>query len=464
MGRRVATKGNDMMKRPSRSNANKNAGMGRSRRADRVAIEPLLPVPIPHTTARLARGIRAGRWVFATGQAGTDYSNGLAPNVVRAEHPLNGESQYKREARRIYSNVKEVLGKAGAGIADVVRVDQYYTTERAMHPYHEVRHEVFGKNIPPSTSNLHQRFSRTGQTIEIQLMAAVPGFGFEIRHESFKPSYDISPVSGYSPALSAGDFRFVPGQTGEALKEGEGPLDPAVRHPRATWRQWPIKLETDFIITRKLKPCLEGAGASLDSVVKAQVYLSDRNDVPGFNEVWLQRFKNNPPATTIIATSNPGFVINALRIEINTISLATKGRTSREVIRGPEPPAFDGYVTAIRCGDLLFFSGLMALENGRLINDARVDERQPYYGIPVKAEMRSIIRQAEAICRSAGTSLRNTVRIQQFHTDLAELPAAIEEWDEAMQHAPLPLSPVEVAWLPVPGARVQVDLWVYIPR
>jgi enamine deaminase RidA (YjgF/YER057c/UK114 family) len=452
------------MKRPSRSKTKSSPRTVGPRGADRVAVEALLPVPIPHTTARLARGIRAGRWVFATGQAGTDYVSGLAPNVVRAEHPLNGESQYKREARRIYRNVKEVLGKVGAGIPDVVRVDQYYTTERAMHPYHEVRHEVFGKNIPPSTSNLHQKFSRIGQTIEIQVMAAVPGSGLEVKHETFKPSYDISPVSGYSPALSAGDFRFVPGQTGEALKDGQGPLDPTVRHPRALWRQWPIKLETDYIITRKLKACLEGAGASLDSVVKAQVYLSDRGDVPGFNEVWLNHFKNNPPATTIIATSNPGFAINALRIEINTISLATKGKTKREVIRGPGPPAFDGYVSAIRCGDLLFFSGLMALENGRLIEEANVDERQPFYGVPVKAEMRSIIRQAEAICRSAGTSLRNAVRIQQFHTDLADLPAAIEVWDETMDHAPLPLSPIEVAWLPVPGARVQVDLWVYVQR
>jgi enamine deaminase RidA (YjgF/YER057c/UK114 family) len=193
-------------------------------------------------------------------------------------------------------------------------------------------------------------------------------------------------------------------------------------------------------------------------VVKAQVYLSGREDVPGFNEVWLSHFRNDPPATTIIATTNPGFAIHDLHIEINTISLATKGRTRREIIRGPQPAAFDGYVAAIKCGDLLFLSGLMAVEDGRLIDEAKVDERQPFYNIPVKAEMRSIIGQAEAICRSAGTSLRNAVRIQQFHTDLADLPAAIEVWDDAMAHAPLPLSPVEVAWLPIPGARVQVDL------
>jgi enamine deaminase RidA (YjgF/YER057c/UK114 family) len=449
-----------IMKRPS--NTKTSARAGKSATGGSV-VEPLLPVSIPHTQARLARGVRAGPWVFATGQAGTDYVNGLSPDVVHAERPLDGESHYKRESRRLYRNVKEVLSTVGAGFADVVRVDQYYTTERAMHPYHEVRHDVFGKNIPPSTSNLHQRFSRTGQTVEVQVMATVPGAGLTVKHESFKPSYDISPVSGYSPALSAGDFRFVPGQTGEARRNGEGPLDPEVRHPRALWRQWPIKLETDFIIKRKLISCLEGAGASLDSVVKAQVYLSDREDVPGFNEVWLSYFKN-PPATTIIATANPGFAINNLRIEINTISLATKGKTKREVIRGPEPPAFGGWVSAIKAGNLLFLSGLMAVEGGRLIEEARVDERQPFYGIPVKSELRSIIRQAEAICRSAGTSLRNAVRIQQAHTNLADLPAALEVWDDAMARAPLPLSATEVPWLPIPGARVQVDLWVYVPN
>jgi enamine deaminase RidA (YjgF/YER057c/UK114 family) len=360
------------MKRPHP--VKKSSPIIATKKSPRISIEPLLPVPIPHTSAKLARGIRAGRWAFATGQCGTDYINGIAPDVLRVDHPLNGESHYKRESRKLYRNVAEVLCEVGAGFSDVVRVDQYYTTARAMHPYHEVRHEVFNGTIPPSTSNLHQRFARTGQTIEVQVMAAVPGAGLNVKHETFSPSYKISPVSGYSPALSAGDFRFVPGQTAEARKENEGPLDPTVRHPRSLWRQWPIKLETDFIITKKLKASLEGAGAGLDSVVKAQVYLADREDVPGFNEVWLNHFRT-PPATTIIATTSPGFAISDLRIEINTISLATKGRTKREVVRGPQPPSFDGWVSAAKCGDLLFFSGLLALEEGRLIEEARVHIR-----------------------------------------------------------------------------------------
>ena len=42
-------------------------------------VEALLPVTIPGADFTFARGIRAGAWVFATGQCGTDYVNDLAP-------------------------------------------------------------------------------------------------------------------------------------------------------------------------------------------------------------------------------------------------------------------------------------------------------------------------------------------------------------------------------------------------
>ena len=100
----------------------------------------------------------------------------------------------------------------------------------------------------------------------------------------------------------------------------------------------------------------------------------------------------------------------------------------------------------------------------RLCRTPKADPAQPFYAIPAKAELREILAQAEAICETAGTSLKNTVRIQQFHANLTDLPATLEVWTEAFDGMPLPLSPVEVPWLPVPDARLQVDLWVYIPE
>ena len=432
-----------------------------SSRDKNTAPKAILPVDFPNTPHRFARGIRAGRWVFATGQNGTDHVHGLAPEVLQVGHPFDGPSKAHREARRLFRNVDEVLAEAGSGAANVVRIDQYYTAPDVVDAYHETRREYFKGKVPPSTSNLHRRFARAQQSMEVQVMAAVPGPDFEVRHEAHAGAYKIHASSGYSPALSAGDFRFVPGQTAEALDEKEPGVDPEARRGRGLWKGTPIKLETDFIIRRKLTPTLQAVGADLDTVVKAQVYLRDREDVPNFREVWARHFPVEP-ATTIIATETPGFIMPESRIEINTIALAKDGKTKKQIV-APIPPLFQGASAAVRAGDLLFISGLMAVRDGALVPQAKADPRQPFYAIPMKAELREILRQAETICRAAGTSLKNAVRIQQFHSDLADLPASLEVWSEAMDGAPLPLSPIEVPWLALPDARLQIDLWVYIP-
>jgi len=420
----------------------------------------LLPTLIPGTDIRFARGIRAGRFCFATGLSGTDYVNGLAPDVANPGHPLNGPPLSKRESSRLYRNLGEILSETGLNFANVVRVDQYYTIASAVSPYHDVRREVFGADIPPSTSNLHRRFLRTGQTVEVQAIAYAPAPGDAVRHLDFRPTYDIHPLSGYSPALAAGDFRFIPGQTAQALTEARGLIDPEAQTTKGrTWKDCAIQLETDFIVRRKLIPSLEGAGATLDSVVKAQVYLRDREDVPAFNQAWLAWFKT-PPATTIIPAATPGFTVAESRIEINTISLAS---SEKQVVKTDLEPLFDGHISAIHAGELLFCSGLMAVENGGLIPAAHRDERQPYFASPIKAELRHILHAAAKICQAAGTSLANVVRIQQFHTDLNDFPAALEVWHNALAGAPIPISAIEVDWLPVPSARVLVDLWLHIP-
>src|SRR5262245_66679119 len=128
-------------------------------------------------------------------------------------------------------------------------------------------------------------------------MGAAPRGVCRARHEAVTPAYAIHASSGYSPALSAGDFRFVPGQTAEARDEHEPGLDPEARRGRGLWKGIPIKLETDFIIRRKMTPIVNAVGAALDTVVKAQVYLRDQEDVPNFREVWAKHFPVEPATT-----------------------------------------------------------------------------------------------------------------------------------------------------------------------
>ena len=431
----------------------------------RSAVTPLLPVTIQPGNIHYAPGVRAGRWVFATGHKGTaDFVSGMAPEVIDAAAPRHSVPKYKKEARRIFANFAKVLKAGGSDRKHVVRVDQYYSGGQVVDAYHEVRREFFAGHIPPSTSNLHQKFLLAGQDMEVQLMAAVPGKGFEVvQHRP--ANLPVHASSGYSPVLTCGDYVFVAGQTSEALKTEEGPLDPAARMPAGhLWKGTPIKLETEFVIERKMKPALATIGNTLAEVVKAQVYLRDINDIPAFNEVWLKHFRKAPPATTIITTSTPGFICEQGRIEINIISVRRGGRTKKQVIDAGVPTAFDGHVQAIRAGDLLFLSGLMAVDaGGALAPQARTDPRQPHFGSAAQLQMAHMLAQAERICRKAGTTLANAVRVQQFHTDLADFNGAWQVWQQQVPGQHLPFSAIEVPALGVPGAVVMLDLWIYVP-
>jgi len=271
--------------------------------------------------------------------------------------------------------------------------------------------------------------------------------------------------SSYSPVITCGDYVFVAGQTAEALYAKQGPFDPAARLlPGHLWKGSPIKLETEFIISRKLLPALSAVGNTLDEVVKAQVYLRDIGDIAKFNEVWAARFGGNPPATTIVTTSNPGFVCETSRIEINTISVKRGGRTKKQVIDAGVAMPYESQVQAIRAGDLLFLGGMMAVDaDGALAEDVRTDPRQPFFGSAVFSQMNFLLDKAEKICKKAGTSLANVVRAQQFHTSLADFQAAWQAWDARLPGQHLPFSAIEVPALGVPGAVVMLDLWVYVP-
>src|ERR1044071_383719 len=315
-------------------------------------VESLLPATLPGGV-RYAPGVRAGRWVFATGHKGTaEFTGRMASEVVDGAAPRHGAPRHKKEARRIFANLEAVLAAGDAERRPAPRIDQYSTSARAVDPYHEVRREFFSGNIPPSTSNLHQRFLLAGQDIEVQLIAAVAEDGFE--PQQHRPAgLPVHASSGYSPVVTCGDFVFVAGQTAEALDSGNGPLDPEAGMPAGhLWKGTPIKLETEFVIRRKLKPALESVGNTLAEVVKAQVCLGAVERVPAFKGVWSAHSGNTPPATSIITTATPGFICEASRIEINTISVRRGGATRKEIVDAEVPMPYAGQVQAVRAGEL----------------------------------------------------------------------------------------------------------------
>jgi len=426
----------------------------------------ILPVEIGAGKVRFAQGMKAGRWVFATGLMAQDFSNGIAPDVVAERAPHAGRPKREREAARIFSNLDAVLHAAGTDRANLVRTDQYYTTVKAVPAYQTVRRELLGGRIPPSTSIAERGLLLPGADMCIQAIGVVAGPGFQpehLRHEQLQGR----PTSGYPPALTVGDFIFIPGCTSMAFGDEpgrNGVAAAALMTQGAQWGGQPIKLEAEFIITQRLAPSLKLAGATLADVVHAQVYLSEPDECSAFNEVWVKHFGASGPAFSIIPCIEHGLAPYDGKIEINVLAVKPNSTTRKQTIDAGVPTVFRNQPQAVKAGDLLFLSGLMAVDGGGLIDTARVDARQPFFLSSAEAQAECIIGNIERLCAAAGTSLQNVVRVQQYQTDLAEFYPIYKVWERRLGGRPLPFSAVQVPGpLPVPGATVLMDVWAYAP-
>jgi len=430
------------------------------------AVEPLLPVELGPGRIKFAQGVKAGRWIFATGLMAQDFVHGIAPDVLAERAPHSGLPKREKEAARIFENLDAVLRAAGTDRSNLVRTDQYYTTVKAVPPYQQVRREFLRGRIPPSTSIAQQGLLLPGADMNIQAVAIVPQPGFEVKHFEHA-QLKGRPTSGYSPALTAGDFIFIPGITSLAFNDEprrNGIAAAALMTEGAQWGGQPIKLETEFIIKSRITPSLALAGARLEDVAHAQVYLTDPDDYSAFNEVWSRHFGKTGPTLSIIPCIEHGLAPYDGKIEINVLAVKPSSAAQKLHIDAGVVTAFRHQPQAVKAGDLLFISALMAADRDGIAPAAAADPRQPWFSSPAEAQAEFIIGNIARLCEAAGTSLANVVRVQQFHTDMREFYPVYKVWERRLDGRPLPFSAVEVpSPLPVPGATVLIEAWVYAP-
>jgi 2-iminobutanoate/2-iminopropanoate deaminase len=109
-----------------------------------------------------------------------------------------------------------------------------------------------------------------------------------------------------SPVTRAGNMVFVSGlppfnpDTGEVLAGA------------------PIELQTERVL-EQMKLCLEAAGASLDDVMKCNVFCTSAKHFPAVNAVYACYFPENPPARIFVCIPE---WFGPFDIEIDCIAMA----------------------------------------------------------------------------------------------------------------------------------------------
>jgi 2-iminobutanoate/2-iminopropanoate deaminase len=107
-----------------------------------------------------------------------------------------------------------------------------------------------------------------------------------VKKEVIRSDKAAAPVGPYSQGIKTGEFIFVAGEKG---------LDPRTGKIVAGG----IAAETRQTL-ENIKAILEAAGASMDHVVRTQVFLTDIADFAAMNAVYAEYFTSAPPGRTTV--------------------------------------------------------------------------------------------------------------------------------------------------------------------
>jgi 2-iminobutanoate/2-iminopropanoate deaminase len=107
-----------------------------------VANSPIQTITGDAPTSHLpfSPAVRAGDFVFVSGQASVDGTGKIVPDTVEGE------------VRRSIENVKAVLAAAGLSLANVVQVRSYVGKPEYLEEYNRVYREVFQPPFPARTT------------------------------------------------------------------------------------------------------------------------------------------------------------------------------------------------------------------------------------------------------------------------------------------------------------------------
>ena len=116
---------------------------------------------VPPARVPLSQAIKAGEWVFASGQLGLDVATGkLAPGGIAAE------------TRQVCENLKSILEAAGSSLDKVVKVTIYMADLAELMAMNEVFSRYFPVD-PPARTTFQCVALVAGARVEIEAIAFV---------------------------------------------------------------------------------------------------------------------------------------------------------------------------------------------------------------------------------------------------------------------------------------------------
>jgi 2-iminobutanoate/2-iminopropanoate deaminase len=198
------------------------------------------------------------------------------------------------------------------------------------------------------------------------------------------------PVGPYSSAVKAGGLIYL---SGTLAQDDSGAIVGA-----------DVATQTKRVIDR-MKTVLEASGSSLSQVVAVTVYLKSAGDFAAMNDAYRTYWPKEPPTRTTVVTE---LLLGAL-VEVSMIAVPNGAERTvihpKDWIASPNP-----YSYAIKTGDTVFFSGLVA-RNGKDNSVVTGD---------IDVQTKAVMENAGMLLRAAGLDYSNIVSGRVYLPDTAD--------------------------------------------
>lgn len=431
--------------------------------AEKVGLEP----DLLHQSA----AVRFGEFCFVSGIRATNGHDVLLPEARAIAGLPFHSSPAELQARVVLERLSGVMNALGGSLEDGVYIEQFFTSKNHFEPYRSVGRQYLPEDRPPSTALPCGALSAVDAVLEVDLTAILT----EDHSVRRRISTDDSPkvLGSYAQGVRVRDWIFLAGatpadhtRTSAAYPGAVGTaMAPEARIDPNLWYGSPIERQVEYIMAKKQAAVLEAADSSLERVVKADVYLSHmEEDLRGFHRAWESLFGERAPATTV--TPVEGFGSAGSRVEIGIVALAEGSELDLERIHVPSlPPAVGPYPHAVRAGDLLFVSTMIAADERGLVDRARPTAASRNSRPQIIDELEYCMSSLEAICSAGGTTLDNVLRRKNYFTDVTDLFAADTVMRGTWMDAPPASTNVGVTGPhAVPGARLSMDVVAAVHR
>lgn len=409
-------------------------------RVEGVLANPLATVP---------DAVIAGPFVFTSAQMADDGVAGIPPEA--RPHPAYPyyASEIRLQTRYVLKKLGAVLEAAGTSFEHVVKAHVYLTRCADFLGFDAAWKEVF-KTPPTRTTVGTSALLVSGARVSIDLVALIPGKGARLAHAK---SDAPQPLTKKTEAVRAGDLVFTSGQLAHDAKAGVPPE--ARAHPAYPHYASNIALQTRYTLAN-MGRSLAAAGSSLANVVKAQVFMNDITQFAEFDEAWRDVFPVPPPRTTI---GVPELLVTGTLLEIDLTAYVPRGGLAPELVRSGEEARPTANQEGLRVGDFVFAAGRLASDfKAGIAPEARVNPAYPHYASAIRLQTRYILNELARTFEAAGGSFEHVVRAQVWLADPADFPGFDEVWAETFGAAAPARTVVGTSALPVPGARVEIDL------